>query len=110
MDAKADASFDEITVKRINIVDPDGKLRVAIAGKSRLPDPVMDGRVLASRADHPSAGLIFFNNDGDECGGYIYSGSMTPDGPEASGVLTFDQFQNDQVLFLSFNQQGERRN
>ena len=35
--------------------------------------------------------MIFFNQQGDEVGGLIYSGRMGPNGPIASGSLTFDQ-------------------
>lgn len=47
--------------------------------------------------DRP-AGIIFFNTEGDECGGLIFDG-QTVDGKTNSGMsFTMDQYLNDQVI------------
>lgn len=68
--------FDEIDAQRINIVEPDGKIRLTLANRERMPGGQMAGvdltacngnRVMSSNGP-ATAGLIFFNDDGDECG------------------------------------------
>src|SRR4029079_6848514 len=63
--------FTEIDVERINIVEKNGKLRMTISNKERAPDPVIDGKT-ASRQGGNDAGMIFFNDKGDECGGLVF--------------------------------------
>jgi len=58
--------FGEISVERINLVDADGTLRMVIANKARMHPGVMDG-VTIDRP-RPVAGMIFFNDQGDEVG------------------------------------------
>jgi hypothetical protein len=36
--------FDVIDVGRINVVEPDGTIRLAISNKAHFPDPVIDGK------------------------------------------------------------------
>jgi hypothetical protein len=36
--------FDEISVKRINIVEPDGKYRLVLANSERFPGLFMEGK------------------------------------------------------------------
>jgi hypothetical protein len=58
----------------------------------------MDGKDAAPR-DRP-AGMIFFNDDGDECGGLVFDGNKK----EAGMVYSFDQYKNDQVMQLQYQQ------
>jgi len=62
----------EITVERVNVVDADGTLRMVLAGKDRMHPGVMDG-VTIDRP-RPVAGMLFFNDEGDEVGGLTYTG------------------------------------
>ena len=39
--AAGNTKFEEIAVERINVVEKDGKLRLVIANRARLPDPVI---------------------------------------------------------------------
>lgn len=55
----------EITVRRINVVDASGEVRFVISGE--LPDPVVRGEH-KPRAIVP-AGIIWHDEDGDESGG-----------------------------------------
>ena len=94
---KRTAEFDEITVHKINVVDSEGRTRVLLAGG--YPP---------RRAD--LAGLIFVNQDGVEAGGLVYTGIRdTADGVQAGAILTFDQFDNDQIVALSYDQDGGRK-
>jgi hypothetical protein len=104
------AKFDEIQVGRINVVEPDGKLRLAIFNNAQSPDPVMGGKSLApDRAGKRGAGLMFYNDNGDENGGLGYEGKEVDGKPEASAQLAFDQYHEDQVVALSYSQHGDRR-
>ena len=89
--------FDEITVSKINIVDSEGRTRVLLAGG--YPP---------RRSD--LAGLIFINQEGVEAGGLVYTGTQdTVDGVQAGAILTFDQFRNDQIVALSYDQNGDEK-
>jgi len=95
------ASFDEIDVERINVREPDGTLRLVVSSKAQFPGLYFEGR----EYEHPNrstAGLLFFNDEGTESGGLIYGGETAPDGSvDAYSHLSFDQYEQDQVLTLS---------
>lgn len=88
------AQMEEITAQRINIVEPDGRLALVISNHARQHPGRMDGKDLPAR-DRP-AGLIYFNEEGDECGGYTWDGNKSENGM----VLTADQYKNDQIMAL----------
>ena len=95
------ASFDEITVGRINIVEPDGTKRLIISNKAQFPGSFEQGKELARPDRRDFAGMIFVNDEGTENGGLIQRGSVTADGKINSGVsLTFDRFRQDQAMQL----------
>ena len=89
--------FEEIDVERINIIEPDGTLRTAIAGKARTPDPLLEGTPHDRTGTRPG-GLLFFNDEGTECGGLSFDGK---DGDAFAG-LTLDRYQTDQVVVLAY--------
>ncbi len=102
--------FEEIDVQRVNVVDADGTLRMVISGKAKLPDPVIGGRQLKGRQGPKVAGIIFYNDDGDECGGLVFGGSRDPAGTYWAGMhLSFDQFGDDQILVLDYQDENGRR-
>jgi hypothetical protein len=104
--------FDEIDVERINIVEADGKLRMTISNRERVPDPVINGKTYTgARKGSKSAGVIFFNDEGDECGGLAFSGKGAADQGtgQAGAALLFDQFHQDQTVGIMYSQSGERR-
>jgi len=94
--------FDVIDVGRINIVEPDGTIRLAISNKAHFPDPVIDGKSYPLRSGAKPAGMIFFNDMGDEDGGLIWSGKKVADGYDAGASLTMDQWRQDQTVQLSY--------
>jgi hypothetical protein len=101
----------ELDVERINIVEPDGKLRMTISNKERIPDPVLNGKTYTgARNGSKTAGMIFFNDEGDECGGLAFSGKANQQGQgQAGGQLLFDQFHQDQTVGIMYSQSGDRR-
>jgi hypothetical protein len=98
------AKFTEIDAERVNIVEPDGKLRLTLSNSHRLPDLMIGGKMYPLRGGTGagSAGLIFFNDEGNENGGLVYAGKKTSEGHRASAHLTFDQFDQDETLALSY--------
>jgi hypothetical protein len=90
----------ELTTERINIVEPDGQLKMVISGTQRQHPGLVAGRPLPVR--ERGAGLTFFNEAGDECGGLLYNGNQR----EASMVYSIDQFRNDQLMQLQYSQRA----
>ena len=106
------AHFKEIDVQRINIVEPAGTLRMTISNHARMPDPVIGGKSypLRSGTGGAGAGLIFFNDEGNENGGLTYTGRKTATGHSAGAGLSFDQYNQDETVTLSYDDEdGERR-
>ena len=96
--------FDEITVGRINIVEPDGTKRIVISNKAQFPGDFMQGKEGARPDRNSFAGMLFINEEGTENGGLIQKGSIAADGKISSGLsLTFDRFRQDQALQLMNN-------
>jgi hypothetical protein len=95
--------FSEIDVERINIVESDGKLRMVLSNQERQHGGTMDGKTF--ERDRP-AGMLFFNEKGDEVGGLIFSGD---NGKGQYNSLTFDKFRSDQTIALQHleNKDGE---
>jgi hypothetical protein len=103
--------FDEIDVGRINVREPDGTLRLAISNKASLPEPVIGGKSYPLRGGDASsaAGMIFFNDEGNENGGLTWAGKQTPQGYSASAGLSFDQFNQDETVTLSYADKSGQR-
>lgn len=93
------ADFDTLTVHRINVVEPDGTLRMVISDHARFPGLIVHGKEYPH--PRPRAGMLFFNDEGTEQGGLVFSGKKTGDGNYSSGLsLTFDRYDQDQQLQL----------
>jgi hypothetical protein len=74
----------ELTVERINIVDPSGHKRLVISNAERFPNPVIRGEVL-ERSITSTAGMVFYDEDGVETGGLA---TMTgPGGHRMAGTI-----------------------
>ncbi|MGB4844348.1 MAG: hypothetical protein WBP16_07775 [Ferruginibacter sp.] len=103
-----DKKFKEITAERINIVNADGTPVIAISNKQRIAGPVMGGKkypVSVSEGREYMAGMIFFNESGDEMGGLVFNSFKMPNGRIAGiGHLSFDRFNDNQVLSLDYNE------
>lgn len=104
--------FSEIDVERINIVEKDGTVKMIITNVSRFPNgnekinnkPTNENRKKRS-------GMLFFNEDGIECGGFIYDGQKSANGHSSGLSLTYDQYDGDQVMQLLTQdyQEGKER-
>lgn len=97
----------EITVERINVVDANGTLRLVIANKDRMHPGVMDGKVIDR--PRPVAGLLFFNDEGDEVGGLTITGQLRDGIRRANAGLMFDQLKQDQTIGLTYSEGNGQR-
>jgi hypothetical protein len=75
-----------------------------MANTARLPHPLIAGKSVKTNRTGP--GLIFFDGKGWEVGGLIYGTEPTRDGYRAGGHFSLDQFRNDQVVYLSYEDDG----
>lgn len=105
--ANAPQKLDYVTVHRIDVVDNDGTLRMVISNKDRMHPGVMDGKTI----DRPRsvAGLLFFNDEGDEVGGLTYTGRAENGTRRADAGLMFDQLKQDQTVGISYGEGNGRR-
>ncbi|MCA1607631.1 MAG: hypothetical protein LC775_19680 [Acidobacteria bacterium] len=93
--------FAEIDVERINIVEKDGKLKMVISNGERQHPGIVDGKML-SRKRPP--GMLFFNEKGDECGGLGFDGDQKDGRGNASALLAFDRFRQDQTVAIQYGE------
>ncbi len=88
--------MEELMVKKITIVGEDNSPRMVLSNEDRQHSGRMNGKDWEKR-ERP-AGIIFFNNEGDECGGLVYQ-VKEKDGKIISGMsFTMDNYKDDQVL------------
>ena len=99
--------FGEITVERLNVVDADGTLRLVIANKDRMHPGQMDGKAIDR--PRPVAGLLFFNEAGDEVGGLTFTGREVNGVRQANAGIMFDQYKQDQTIGFSHSEGNGRR-
>ena len=98
------AAFDEIDVKRVNIVEPDGTVRLVISNKSSFPGLIVEGKEYPD--DRHTAGMLFFDDEGTENGGLIFGGMKDKDGQiESWGHLSFDKYMGDELMALESGQE-----
>ncbi|TAL73423.1 MAG: hypothetical protein EPN56_07950 [Rhodanobacter sp.] len=92
--------LDTLDVQRINIVEPDGTLRMVISDHAHLPGIIVKGHEHAF--DRPQAGLLFYNDEGSETGGLIFGGHRNAKGEvvDSGGSLSFDRYNANQIVQL----------
>src|SRR5690242_6648118 len=86
--------FEEIDVERLNIVEKNGKLDMVISNQERQHPGVSNGKIIKRNGLRPP-GMIFFDQTGDEMGGFIFGDNG---GKGHFGSLTFDKVLNDQAI------------
>ncbi|SNC67469.1 hypothetical protein SAMN06265337_1962 [Hymenobacter gelipurpurascens] len=98
--------FGEISVERLNLIEPDGTVKMIMANKERFPQGVtIDGKHIDYKRSNP--GMLFYNDKGEECGGLIFGGQKDAQGKvQAGGHFSLDRFGQDQVIALTYQQQG----
>jgi hypothetical protein len=96
--------FDEIDVQRINLVEPDGTLRMVLSNHARLPGVMVHGKEQPPGPDgpRPQAGMIFLNDEASEIGGLIFGGRKNDKGEivDSGGAISFDRYEGNQIVQL----------
>ena len=101
--------FTELDVERINVVEPDGKLRMVISNRPRSIGPIYKGKPFGYEGGS-RPGIIFFNDEGTENGGLTFEGKKEADGKySASSGFSFDQFNQDQILYFQYAEENGKR-
>jgi hypothetical protein len=101
--------FDIINVHRINIVEPDGTIRMVLTSKDRAPGAYVKNKEYP-HATRKSAGLFFFDDEGTEDGGLIYGVTRDANGKIAGsyGHLSFDKYMQDQIFTVDSGREGQQ--
>jgi hypothetical protein len=107
--SKDKTRFTEIDVERINVVEKDGAIKLVLSNRERFPDPIIDGKSYPLRQGGKMAGMLFYNDKGDECGGLSYSGQEKDGSRRAGAGLLFDQFNQDQTIGITYSESDGRR-
>ena len=99
--------FKEINVERINIIEPDGKLKMVISNRDRQHPGMINGELHGKRERPP--GILFFNEEQDEIGGIGFHGNGEIGGNQT--FMSFDQYKNDQVMHMMHytDEQGDNK-
>lgn len=102
-------TFDQINVRRINVVEPDGTLRMIISDHAKLPGIIVRGK--EQPLERPQAGILFYNDEGSENGGLIFGGRKNDKGQvvDAGGSLSFDKYEANQIVQLAGVDDSEDR-
>lgn len=106
--SQARVAYDEIDVRRINVREEDGRLRLVISNTTRFPGLYFRGK------EHPhpnrkTSGLLFLNEEGTENGGLLFGGQKVDGQVTSGGHLSFDRYEQDQVVQITHDEEGERR-
>lgn len=90
-----------IDVENLNIVDTEGNIKMTLFGRGNVPAAIMNEKDIlpGHRQDDPISGIMFYNGEGDECGGLIFGSEKKDNGEYNSALsLTFDQYKQDQIV------------
>ena len=104
--------FTELDVERVNVIEKDGRLRLAIANPDRMPPITFKGKEypgLRGGSAPGMAGMLYFNEEGTEAGGFGWRGRKTATGHSAAGLVTFDQYNQGEALALWYTDESGRR-
>jgi hypothetical protein len=100
------AVMDELTVKRINVVEDDGTLRMIIGNSTMGRSLPMRGQVIEHPGRNETAGMLFVNDEGSECGGLTFGGHRRDGGKEQYASLTFDDYEQNEGFRFGMSQEG----
>ncbi len=97
-----------ITARRINIVEPDGTVRLTISNRADFPGGWIHKKESPRPDRTDAAGMLFMSEEGTEQGGLIWGASQLPDGTiENHGHLSLDQYEDNQIFALDAGQEGK---
>ena len=99
-----------LDVGRINVREPDGTLRLILSSRAAFPGAYVHGKEYPHSGRGGEAGLIFLNDEGTENGGLIFDGARINGKVSSAGHLSFDQYDQDQVMTLEQTENDGERN
>ncbi|MFZ3214886.1 MAG: hypothetical protein WA192_02395 [Candidatus Acidiferrales bacterium] len=106
--AARNQSFDQISVHRINFIEPDGTPRLIISDRAEFPGTFMRGKEYARPDRRDAAGMLFMNDEASEMGGLIWGGLKDKDGKvQNHGHLSFDQYEQDQIFAVDSGREDQ---
>jgi Dienelactone hydrolase family len=97
--------FRIIEAERLNIREKGGVLKAALSNSANFNEFKR-----AERGGVTFSGLMFYNEEGQEEGGLVYSGKALPGGQDADVSLTMDQFRQDQNVYLHHEEHKDAQN
>lgn len=101
-------TFGIITARRVNIVEPDGTVRLTISNRADFPGGWIHKKESPRPDRRDAAGMLFMSEEGTEQGGLIWGAGQLPDGTiENHGHLSLDQYEDNQVFALDAGQEGK---
>ncbi len=92
------STFDTIAVHRIDVLDRNGIMAMAITNHDDFPTGVINGERVPRSGGNDDNGIVFYNPRGDEQGALVWSGTRTPRGTASENTLSFDTVNTDQLL------------
>lgn len=102
------ATFEQLNVQRLNVIEPDGKPRVIISNRALFPGLYWGGKEYRHHS-RDTGGFLFFNSEGDEVGGMTFDSHREGENHGATAGLMFDQYKQDQTVGVVYNEQNGRR-
>jgi hypothetical protein len=101
-------AFGTITVRRINVVEPDGTVRLIISNRADFPGSWRHKKEYPRPDRREAAGMLFMSEEGTELGGLIWGAHQNPDGTiESHGHLSMDQYEENQIFAIDAGQEGK---
>jgi hypothetical protein len=101
-------SFDQLTVHRINFVEPDGTPRLIISDRAEFPGALMRGKEYPRPDRRDAARMLFMNDEASETGGFIWGGLKDKDCKiQNHAHLSFDQYEQDQIFAVDSGREDQ---
>lgn len=102
--------FGVITARRIDIVEPDGTVRLTISNRADFPGGWVRGKEYPNPDRGEAAGMLFMSEEGTEQGGFIWGAHQEPDGSVQNHVhLSFDQYEANQIFAVNSGREGDQK-
>src|SRR5580692_8278445 len=103
-------TFGIITARRINIVEPDGTVRLTISNRADFPGAWNRKKEYPRPDRRDAAGMLFMSEEGTEQGGFIWGAGQLPDGSiQNHAHLSFDQYEENQTFAIDAGQDGKEK-
>ena len=100
--------FGTITAHRIDIVEPDGRVRLTISNRADFPGSWNRGKEYPRADRQEAAGMLFMSEEGTEQGGFIWGAGQMRDGSIQNHLhLSFDQYEENQIFAIDAGQEGK---